>query len=405
MPGDRILTVKVTTRRARPDDLAALATADGRAFGFSYTDTDIEDFRPLFDPERFLLACDPDDGEVLGVTGSFPFEITVPGGATPTTEGVTWVSVVATHRRQGILRGLMARQHREFAEHGLALSVLTASEGGIYGRFGYGQAGRAREIRIDRRLAKVRADAPNPGGVRYVDAAAARSLAPDVHRRWAALTPGALSRSDRWWDNALLDRPERRGGGTGLFHLAHPDGYASYRIYQSDRCCRVVDFFAATEDAHAALWRTLLGLDLTHTVTAEQCPLDDPLPWLLEDPRQLRTTDLTDGMWLRVLDVPRALASRRYPVEVDVVLEVDDPFLDLGGRFRLRGGPDGAECARVTAAADARLGIDTLGMLFLGSHRANAMARAGRLAVEPAALARLDLAFTADREVRHGTHF
>jgi predicted acetyltransferase len=392
------------TRRAVPDDLVALAAADGRAFGISYTDTDIDDFRPLFDPERFLLACDPGDGDVLGVTGSFPFDITVPGGATLTTEGVTWVSVVATHRRQGILRGLMNRQHREFAEDGLAVSVLTASEGGIYGRFGYGQAGRAREIRIGR-LARVRADAPNPGGVRYVDADTARSHAPDVHRRWSALTPGALSRSERWWDYALRDRAEHRGGGTGLFYLAHPDGYASYRIYQSDRSCRVVDFFAVTEDAHAALWRTLLGLDLIHTVTAEHCPLDDPLPWLLEDPRQVRTTDLVDGIWLRVLNVERALAARRYPVELDVVLDVDDPFLELGGRFRLRGGPDGAECARVTAAADARLSIGTLGMLFLGSHRANAMARAGLLAAEPAALARLDPAFTADREVRHGTHF
>lgn len=398
--------MKFETRRALPDDLTALATADARAFGVSYTDTEIEDFRPLFDPERFLLAYDPADGDVLGVTGSFPFDITVPGGATLTAEGVTWVSVAATHRRQGILRGLMAQQHREFVEAGLAVSVLTASEGGIYGRFGYGQAGRARGIRIDRRLARVRADAPNPGGVRYVDADAARALAPDVHRRWAALTPGALSRSDLWWDNALLDRPERRGGNTGLFHLAHPDGYASYRIYQSERSCRVVDFFAATEDAHAALWRTLLGLDLTHTITTDQCPLDDPLPWLLEDPRQVRTTDLVDGLWLRVLNVEHALATRRYPVEVDLVLDVDDQFLGLGGRFRLRGGPDGAECGRVAAAtADARLSIDTLGMLFLGSHRANAMARAGLLTAEPAALARLDLALTADREVRHGTHF
>ncbi|MBO0878175.1 MAG: GNAT family N-acetyltransferase, partial [Pseudonocardia sp.] len=194
--------MKFETRRALPDDLTALATADARAFGVSYTDTEIEDFRPLFDPERFLLAYDPADGDVLGVTGSFPFDITVPGGATLTAEGVTWVSVAATHRRQGILRGLMAQQHREFVEAGLAVSVLTASEGGIYGRFGYGQAGRARGIRIDRRLARVRADAPNPGGVRYVDADAARALAPDVHRRWAALTPGALSRSDLRWDNA-----------------------------------------------------------------------------------------------------------------------------------------------------------------------------------------------------------
>ncbi|WP_037064226.1 GNAT family N-acetyltransferase [Pseudonocardia acaciae] len=398
--------MKFEIRHALPDDLLAMSAADSRAFGITYTSTDIDDFRPLFDPDRYLLAYDPADATILGVTGAFPFEITVPGGATLATEGVTWVSVAATHRRQGILRGLMDRQHREHAEQGVALSVLTASEGGIYGRFGYGQASRQREVRIDRRLARMRADAPNPGGVRYVDAEEARALAPDVHRRWAAVTPGALSRSEPWWDHEFVDRAERRGGGTELFHLVHPDGYASYRIHQSDRSCRVVDFFAATEDAHAALWRVLLGLDLTHTVTSEACPLDDPLPWLLEDPRQVRTTDLADGLWARILDVERTLAARRYPVDIDAVLDVADPFLDLGGRFRLRGGPGGASCERVTSEPDAHLNIATLAMLYFGSHRAHAMARAGLLAADdPAVLAALDSAFAADREVRHGTHF
>jgi len=397
--------VKTLIRRAVAEDLPAIAVADGRGFGFHYSDQDIDDFRPLFEPERFLLACEPDDGVIVGLAGSFGFEVTVPGGASLPTQGVTWVSVATTHRRQGILRELMRDQHQGFADEGLALSLLTASEGGIYGRFGYGQAGRARTVKVKRRFVRFRRDAPGVGGVRLVDGAEARSRAPEVHRRWAALTPGAVSRDDRWWDYLLLDRADQRDGASALFHLLHADGYASYRIHQPDSTCRVVDVFAATDEAHGALWRTLLGLDLIDTVTSESCPVDDPLPFLLEDTRQVRTSKMADGLWARILDVAAVLQARRYPVEIDVVLDLTDPFLDLGGRFRLRGGPDGAQCERVTATPEVHLEIGTLGTLVFGVHRASTLARAGLIGVEPRVLGRLDAALAGEREVRHGTPF
>jgi predicted acetyltransferase len=397
--------VKTLIRRAVAEDLPAIAVADGRGFGLHYSEQDLDDFRPLFEPERYLLACEPDDGVILGVAGSFSFEVTMPGGAALPTQGVTWVSVATTHRRRGILRDLMREQHQGFAEEGLALSLLTASEGGIYGRFGYGQAGRSRTVQVQRRLVRFRRDAPGLGGVRLVDAAEARVRAPEVHRRWAALTPGAVSRDDRWWDCLLLDRPDHRDGATGLFHLLHADGYASYRIHHADSTCRVVDVFAATDEAHGALWRTLLGLDLMDTVTSDSCPVDDPLPFLLEDTRQVRTSGMADGLWARVLDVTAVLEARRYPVEIDVVLDVTDPFLELGGRFRLRGGPDGAHCERVTATPDAHLEIGTLGTLVFGVHRAHTLARAKLIGAEPSVLGQLDTAMAGEREVRHGTSF
>jgi predicted acetyltransferase len=397
--------VKLETRRAVPEDLPAIAIADSRAFGQHHSSTDIDDFRPIFEPDRFLLASEPADGAIVGVAGSFTFDLTLPGGGALPTQGVTWVSVATTHRRRGILRELLARQHREFAQEGLALSVLTASEGGIYGRFGYGPAGRERSVKIDRLLARFRADAPDPGGVRFATTEEARAQAPDVHRRWAARTPGAISRDDRWWDYSLVDRADYRDGGSALFHLVHPDGYASYRVHLDDPRCRVVDFFAATDEAHAALWRALLGIDLARYITAEACPVDDPLPFLLEDPRQVTTTGLADGLWARLLDVPAVLAARRYPVEIDAVLDVTDAFLGLGGRFRLRGGPDGAICEPAAATPDVRLSIGTLASLTFGTHRGHSLARSGLLEADPPVLRRLDAAFAADQEVRHGTHF
>ena len=166
------------------------------------------------------------------------------------------------------------------------------------------------------------------------------------------------------------------------------------------------EIVAATEEAHAALWRILLALDLVDTVRAVR-PVDDPLPEQLTDARRVRTTGLRDGMWARILDVPAALAARRYSVELDVVLEVRDPFLDRGGRFRLRGGPDGAQCDRVDAAGDAiGIGMAALATLLFGGRRAGTLASAGLVqAPDEASLHRFDLAMLSDREPQHGTEF
>ena len=144
----------------------------------------------------------------------------------------------------------------------------------------------------------------------------------------------------------MRDEERWRGGGSALFYLVHADGFASYRVRWSDRSATVVDLFAATDEAYAALWRVLLGLDLVDKVTGwKSLAVNDPLPLLLTDPRQVQTTGLDDGMWSRVLDVPAALSARTYAAEIDVVLDVRDDFLHRGGRVRLQGGPDGATCA------------------------------------------------------------
>ena len=398
----------ISLRRATADDFQAIALADGRAFGFHYSEEGLADARAQFDPDRYLLACDDSPGkeEIVGVTGSYALDVTLPGGARLPAPGVTWVSVAVTHRRRGILHALLAEQHRGFIQDGLALSLLTASEGGIYGRFGYGIATEHRSVEINRRQATLRRGAPDPGGVRQVDTAEIRRIGPELHRRWAALTPGAVSRSDAWWNVHALDREEYRRSSSAMFHLAHPDGYVSFRR-ESDRVCRIVDMFAATPEAYAALWRTLLALDLVDTIRWRSASADEPLQHLLADPRQLRTTDIWDGMWARILDVPAALSARRYAVELEVMLDVQDAFLDRGGRFRLRGGPDGASCELVSSGgSDLVMDIATLGALLFGGARAEALARAGRLLTDDdAVLRRVDAAFLAERVPQHGTEF
>jgi predicted acetyltransferase len=391
-------------RPATGKDLPAIAEAVGRSFGMHHSAADLADLERQLDLERFWLAVEPDD-EVVGVTGSHDLRVTLPGGTTLPVAGVAWVGVAVTHRRRGVLRALFDRQHAEFVADGVALAALTASEASIYGRFGYGPTTVRRGVEITRRRAVLRPDLPDTGGVRQVGPDRMRELAPALYERWAAATPGAVRRDDVWWDQFLADREPHRGGATALFHLAHAGGFASYRWVHADRACRVVELVATTADAHRELWRALLAMDLTETVRFGSLPLDDPLPLLLTDPRQVRTTSLDDGMWVRVLDVAAALSARHYRVELDVVLDVADPYLDRGGRFRLRGGPDGATCETTSAAADAHLASTAIGPLLLGGQRALVLGRAGAVTADPAVLDRLDLAFGTDRLPVHGTEF
>jgi len=397
----------IAIRSATGADFGEIAALDATAFGMNYEDQDLTDVLTVVDPERFLVAITNE--RIVGVTGDYPFEMTVPGGRLQV-PGVTWVSVSPTHRRRGVLTELMRHQIGRYAESGVALAVLMASEGGIYGRFGYGPAGQTRKTVVDRRRARL-AQPPHADRVQVATATQARAHAPEVHRRWRALVPGALSRSEAWWDLLFLDRGHHRGGMTSMFFLTHPDGYVSYRV-KSDwanghpsHTCWITDYLATTEQAHAELWEVLLGMDLFGRIESFQIPIDDPLPFLLSDFRQVRTEVVNDGLWARPIDVSAALSARTYGVEVDAVLEVVDDLLG-DGRYRLSGGPDGATCTRTDRSPDLAITASALGSVYLGGHRLRTLCAAGRAQVEDQAVARrLDRALLGDRAPIHGTAF
>ena len=169
--------------------------------------------------------------------------------------------------------------------------------------------------------------------------------------------------------------------------------------------CWLVDYIVVTPEAHASLWQTLLGMDLAATIESYRVPMDDPLPWLLADPRRVRTGELNDGLWVRSADVAGLLARRRYAVELDLVVGVRDPLLG-DAAYRLHGGPDGATCSQVDAEPDVELGVDDVGALSLGGRRIAPLIWTGRARCADAALAsRLDRAFLADVAPQYGTPF
>jgi predicted acetyltransferase len=383
----------MTPRSATEDDWPAMLRLDATSFGHVVDPSAMAAWRTMI-PDGGALVVE-DGGDIVAQALYLDMELTVPGGARLPVAGISWVAVAPTHRRRGLLRSIFTELHQRMAAYPIA--ALTASEGGIYGRFGYGPATVEQAWSVDRRRARFRADAPDPGGVRIVAPAEHLDDFAERYDRWRVLTPGGLARPRALWEDLLADRDGDRAGGSALFALLHPDGYLLYRTHgEHAKHVRVVEKAAATTDADIALWRALCGLDLMERIEIGTHPAD-PLPYLLTDARTVSTTASGDDLWLRLTDIPAALQARSYAADLSVVVEVTDPFRGDGGRFALRVDGGRAHCGPTDAAADAELDLDVLGALYLGAHRASSFAVANRLRARDAdVIRRLDAAFVSD---------
>ncbi|GGQ20536.1 GNAT family N-acetyltransferase [Streptomyces roseolilacinus] len=358
-----------------------------------------------------LTECDRSlgvwDGEAcVGTAGAFSFRLSVPGGAVVPAAGVTMVSVAPTHRRRGVLTSMMRRQLDDVRAWGEPLAVLTASEPGIYGRFGYGLA--TQRMRADIDTTRVRLSVlEGTDGVRLrlarpEDAAAACEA---VYARSVPLRPGMTERRPGWERLPLLDPPGDRGGASALqCVLAERDGevtgYALYRVRPEWNAAGpdgtvVVEHVGALDPvSYAAVWRYLFAIDLTTSVSVNSCPVDAAWQHLVSDVRRCGIA-LRDGMFVRLVDVGGALEARTYQAPVDVVLEVADDFCPWNaGRWRLTGDSEGARCVRTDEAADLALSVRELGSAYLGGFSLASLAGAGRVReLREGALAEASLAF------------
>lgn len=405
--------MEITYGVPEPDEFEAFMAPVFHGFGDpNPTDDDRSDERKLWEQPRSIGARDGD--QWVGGTGTFTMDLTLPGGASVPAAGVTMVGVAATHRRRGILTELMRRQLDDVAEGDEPVAILTASESLIYGRFGYGLATRGVRMRIDPRHAALRPDVSTdgPGRFRFASVDEARTIVPDAYERVRSARPGAVRRWEAWWEtHVFLDRPGDRDGGGSRGYLVHEDdagrvdAWASYRIHHEwpDRlpssAVRVDDMWAADDRVRLALWQVLLGFDLAVEVDLVHGPLDEPLAWAVSDPRRLRASELTDWLWLRLLDVPAALSPRHWSAAGSVVVEVVDRFRPAsGGRFAVEAGEDGeGGVTRTDAAAALVMGTEELAALALGTVSATALARIGRVEeVEPGALGIADALFRSD---------
>jgi len=412
------MTERYPLRPITPDEFDAFSEVPTRAFNDSAWPAEaIDQERVIFEFDRSLAAFDGD--AIVGTASAYSFQLTVPGGIAGAA-GVSFVSVLPSHRRRGILSAMMRHQLTGIVGRGEAVAALFASESGLYGRFGYGCASEQLRLTIRRgegALSPAVAGGAglDRGAVRLRDAQPTelRTELAKVYDSAVPHRPGMMARDERWWQGTLADPEFSRKGMTSLKCLladddSGPRGYALYRT-RSDWAedglpagsLSVRELIASDATATAALWTDLLTRDLIDEVVARQRPVDDPLLDMLADRRRARAY-LTDGLWIRLTDVPAALRQRRYSCAADVVIEVTDELLPANaGRWRLQcpGPADSgtASCERTTTAADVVLPVAVLGAGYLGGTRLGSLAAAGLVTErEHGALARLSAAMYSD---------
>ncbi|HEU4949110.1 MAG TPA: GNAT family N-acetyltransferase [Kribbella sp.] len=385
-------------------DWTTLTELINLAFGTPWSEAQLEAERRVWESDRSLVAVD--GKELAGHTGAFSLLMAVPGAQLPVA-GVTLVGVLPTHRRRGILRDLMRQQLTELYESDAEpVAALTASEPSIYGRFGYGLASDHLDITIPRTSRSLRPVAgTDEVGIRYADTVGSLELCTTIHDAEAA-TRAAMFRHDARWRQYVSGENVTSSTANAsplrcvlAERSAETTGYAHFRTRRSGKnTIDVIRVHATDLASHVALWTFLLDQDLMAQTTYERLPSDDPLLALLVDPRVAQPT-IADGLWARLVDVPRALAARTYEEEVDVVLGVRDDFCPWNaGAWRLAGGPAGATCERTDEEPDVVLDVRELGTVFFGRPSLLRLAAAGLVEEQThGALAPVSRAFGAVR--------
>ena len=356
--------------------------------------------------DRNLLALTA-DGRPVGTAGAYSLDLTLPGEILAPAAGVTAVGVLPSHRRQGVLTAMMRHQLAELRDRGEFLSVLLASEALIYRRFGYGPATYTRRLTVTRHRAALAvprasgaAEAAATGTVELLRRAECGEILEEVYDRYRRAQPGALSRPPRWWAVGAGQAPISPAPRYVAVHRdadGVPDGYASYSIGEGR--VLTVDETIATDDAVAtALARFVLGHDVVTEVVFRHVPADYPLRWQLADFNAAELGSDTDWLWVRLLDVPRALTARGWFLDGELVLDVEDPFLGDHGRYLLTVRDSKAECVPTDRDPDLSLDVSDLGSIYLGGTTPSTLVRAGHIqAHRPGAAAAADALFRTDR--------
>lgn len=357
-----------------------------------------------FDPDRSFAVTEPGPvgaaDHIIATTRSFPTRTAVPGGAVLGLAAVTAVGVRADRTRRGLMSALMRAVLDDAAARGEPLAGLHASDTRLYGRFGYGVATRSRSVTV--RGTRGWRPTPAVGEVRLLDRDAILSVLPDLHGRLALRRAGGIEREAGWWEYSVGRALREREGILAAVHSgpAGDEGYALARIREGGEL-RLDDLVAADTAAAAGLWRFLVGVDLVKKVTADLRPVDEPLELLLTDPREVTVSAVEDELWLRLVDVPAALAARTFGRLDPILLAVHDPWLPANaGVYRIaHGTAERVEPLGGPVAPELECDAAALAMAYLGDRRPSELAATGWwTAHDPDALERADAAF-ATREV------
>lgn len=342
-------------------------------------------------------------GKMVATSGGYPFEMRF-NGRTIAADGLTAVGTQPGFRRRGLVREMVTRRlHAVHQNEHQSVSVLWASMGAIYQRFGYGLASTHTSCDFDPRFASFQFENSSDGYVRIVREDEGMPLVKDVYQKFIEPRTMDFQRSEGMWKYFFKYKKQIRHCAVYFNSANQPEGYLSYStsVYDRpldegpDQKLSGHEFVYLNIDAYRALWNLIREHDLVGKVKLDM-PLDDPAMQLLLEPRILNLS-VWDGIWLRIVDVEKALTQRNYGTAGSVVLEVKNDNECPWNEKRLLLETDGTntEVAESNKSVDVTISPNGLASLLSGNAKLSELERMGRASVETTAnVDHLDSMFT-----------
>jgi len=343
---------------------------------------------------------------VAGLTWA-PIRVNTGGNIVPVM-AINTVAVRPTHRRRGLMRMMMDHHLRRARAEGFALAALSASEATIYGRFGFGVATRHVGWEIDTRRFAIRPDVVvAPGSLELANPPLDKNIFERLSAGHQLTHRGAfsplgmhLAKVDGTWDF------DEQGPSRKLRYLLHfddsgtPDGFAEFKHggfenkqSESPAPTAILSVCSPSPEIDRALWQGLASFDLVEKLTYESAAPDDPLPSSLVDPWAIKQNVIRDGIWLRILDLEKAVADRGFESDGHVVIKVVDSMGFCEGAWCITVREGRGEAARTSLSPAVELGVDSLARLWFGDVTAVQLARSGLIHGSPGSVQKLSRLF------------
>ena len=376
-------------RQAKANEMKEFFKLERYVFGDNSTPSDEEEAKNPLKAKYTNIAFHK--GKIVATAGGFPFKLRLNGQGI-LADGVTAVGTKPDHRRRGLVRHMITERLQNAYEIGQPASILWASMAAIYQRFGYGLAHSQLFYKFDPRYALFQREHTDPGSVQLIDKTEAEETVPFLYRRYIEDRTLALQRVNEMWKRFGFFTKSKNITYTVVHYDAHgtPDGYLNYRLgdyknrpYESDpdQTLNILEYVWLNIDAYKALWAFVRSHDLVGQVTLN-APIDDPAFTLLLEPRILNAT-LWDGIWLRVVDVEKLVASRNYSIPGSTIFQIaEDKECPWNvGTFRLETDGLQAEVEKIEGNCDFSITINGLASLLSGQANLSQLARIGNAEV------------------------
>lgn len=310
---------------------------------------------------------------------------------------ITDVTVQASHRRRGLMNALMTTDLDEARERGAVFSALTATDARIYSRFGFGVSATARSIELNTGPRFQMVTEPT-GRVVFADPFeiidVRRAIFDEFHQQqfWS------VERAHHYWLTGFNWRTQAKESQRAAIHMdesGKPDGFVTF-VAEDDRLV-IRDLLGLSITAELELLRMLAHAEGHEQVLWPRCyNRRHPLTWALSDHRVAKTVSEYDTVWVRIMDVERALAMRAFDNDGRATIAVDDPMGHVSGTYALEVQGGVASVERSNAEPDVTMPLATLSAIYSGLAHPVELAAAGSIDGSPENLMRVGNLFVKD---------